>query len=99
MPPRGFEHTVVPDLVDASMILLAVLYHPATYIPVPPPFNAPKHDRNDEICTRYLEGWSIRRLSREYGVSKARVYQILKAVGVARSRWANYGAYHVQEVQ
>jgi Mor family transcriptional regulator len=86
VPPRGLDHTAVPHLVDATQILLAVLYSPDTYVPVPPPENIPKTERNAEICRLYVQGWSVPHLSEKCGVSKTRIYQILKVAGVTRGR-------------
>src|SRR5258706_10735649 len=40
--------------------------------------DSPKIDRNSETYSLYSQGWSVPKLSREYGISKPRVYQILK---------------------
>jgi Mor family transcriptional regulator len=43
------------------------------------PHNTPQPERNTEIRVRYAEGgWSIPELAREYGISNARIHQILK---------------------
>lgn len=77
MPPRGFEHTAAPYLENAVTSLLSVLYAPP-YQPLKP-HNTPQPERNAEICARHAErGWSIPKLAREYGISNARVHQILK---------------------
>ena len=86
MPPRGLDHTAVPQLAEAIEVLLAILYSPEYYIPAPASDNAPKTERNEELCMLYTQGWSAPGLAVKFGISKARVYQILKAGGVTRSR-------------
>jgi len=76
----------VLDLADAAKALLALLYSSDTYEPLPRSKNAPKPERNSEICTLYELGWSVLKLSAEFGISKARIYQILKAGRATRSR-------------
>jgi hypothetical protein len=50
--------------------------------PTPPPPQSPstpkKVDRNAEIRARYAAGMSVPDLAKEYGISKNRVYQILR---------------------
>ncbi len=38
-----------------------------------------QEERNAEIYARYTEGWSVPKLARVYGITKTRVYQILKS--------------------
>ena len=77
MPPRGLDHSPVPNLVDASQFLLSLLYAQPRE-PAPPPKNARKSKRNADIRRRYASGeWSIPMLAREYGISNARVHQII----------------------
>jgi len=79
MPPRGFDTTSLPGLEDAVGIVLVWLYHPDFYRPMT--FKTlPKTDRNFEIYNLYIQGWSVPKLSREYNISKPRVYQILKNI-------------------
>ncbi len=78
MPPRGFDTTSLPDVQEAVGLVLSWLYHPSVYRPLT--FKTlPKTDRNLEIYTLYIQGWRVPKLSREYCISKPRVYQILKA--------------------
>lgn len=59
------------------MAILEALYSPP-YQPIKP-HNTPQPARNAEIRARYAEeGFSIPELAREYGLSNARVHQILK---------------------
>ena len=77
MPPRSLDDTSVPSLVDATQVLLAILYAQHRE-PAPPAKNAPKLKRNTEIRKLYATGdWSIPKLARKYGISNARVHQIL----------------------
>ena len=75
MPPRGFDSTPLPSLESAVNLLLSLLYRP-DHRPVSLE-TPPKTDRNKEVYDLYRQGWSVPRLSREFGVSKPRVYQIL----------------------
>ena len=84
MPPRGLDHTAVPQLAEAIEVLLAILYSPEYYIPAPASDNGPKTERNEELCMLYTQGWSVPTLVAKFGISKARVYQILKRVGEMR---------------
>ncbi len=78
MPPRGLDTTPLPDLEGAVSLLLSWLYDPDLYHPVT--FKTPpKTTRNSEVSTLYMLGWGVPKLSREFGISKPRVYQILKA--------------------
>jgi len=78
MPPRGFDTTSLPDVIEAAELILSWLYHPNVHLPLT--FKTlPKTDRNSEVFNLYRHGWSVPKLSREYGISKPRVYQILKA--------------------
>ena len=76
MPPRGFDVTPLPSLESAVNLLLSLLYEPDHH---PVSFKTPpKTDRNQEVFDLYRGGWSVPRLSREFGISKPRIYQILK---------------------
>jgi hypothetical protein len=77
MPPRGLDTTPLPPLETAVRVLLSHLYGPDSH----PPMSLktpPKTDRNLDVFNLYQQGWSVPKLSREFGISKPRVYQILK---------------------
>ena len=79
MPPRGIDHSPLPALENAVSVLLSLLYDADIHRPIT--FKTPpKPDRNSEIFNLYAQGWSVPKLSREYGISKPRVYQILKNI-------------------
>jgi hypothetical protein len=78
MSTRGFDTTSLPDVIEAAELILSWQYHlnfqwPLTFKTLP------KIDRNSEVFNLYMHGWSVPKLSREYSISKPRVYQILKA--------------------
>jgi len=75
MPPRGLNNTFVPHPNEAVDILLALLYQ-TPRIPVAAT-NEPKSERNLTIRKLYGEGLSIPKLARQFGLSNARVHQIL----------------------
>ncbi len=78
MSPRGLDTTSLPDVSEAAGLVLSWLYQPSVHQPVT--FKTlPKTDRNSEVYNLYAHGWSVPKLSREFGISKPRVYQILKA--------------------
>ena len=76
MPSRGLNITSLPDHSQAAKYLLSTLYQIPPLQPVISKTN-PKIDRNVEIRRLYAAGWSVPKLSREFGISKPRVYQIL----------------------
>jgi hypothetical protein len=79
MPPRGLDTTALPEVYEAVELVLSWLYHPGVHRPLM--FKrGPNTDRNSEVYNLYAQGWSVPKLSREFGISKPRVYQILKNV-------------------
>ncbi len=77
VPPRSLHDTSLPDLEEAVAAVLTGLYNTGVHRPVT--FKTlPKIDRNSEIVTLYQNGLSIPKLARRYGISNARVHQILR---------------------
>src|SRR5574337_1112899 len=78
MPPRGFQAPSVPDLENAAQTLLAVLYA----VPPEPLITktTPKTDRNAELRALYAQGWTPKKLSQKYGISRTRVHEIVRSI-------------------
>lgn len=80
LPHTGIYITAVPNLIESVLYMLVLLYR-AEPLPPSQPISGktpPKTNRNEEIQRLYREGWSVPKLSEHFGVSKPRVYQILK---------------------
>lgn len=79
MPLRGIQIPTLLALEDAVLKILNILY---SGLPIPQtPLSAitpPKIDRNNEIWAAYVDGESVPSLAKRYGISKPRIYQILK---------------------
>ena len=75
MPPRSIETPYLLRLNEAAETLLSSLYstprEPVTAK------NDPKPERNSQIQTLYAQGLSIPELAQQFGLSHARVHQIL----------------------
>ena len=69
--PRGIAHSPLAALENAVTVLLSLLYEADIYRPIT--FKTPpKPDKYSEIYNLYAQGWSVSKLSREYGISKPR---------------------------
>ena len=75
VPPRSIQSIFVPDVESGVAALLERLYLNPLRLPIPQ--NSPKTDRNTEIRALYANGLSIPKLARQFGISNARVHQIL----------------------
>jgi hypothetical protein len=75
--PQGLPTPVCTPVDEAATSLVGLLYNSPYQVSKPHNISDPK--RNSEIRARYAQGgWSIPKLAREYGISNARVHQILK---------------------
>ncbi len=77
MPPRGLAPLSLPALSQAATYLANLLYTDNPPQRLVSKTN-PKSQRNQSIRLKYEAGQSVPSLAREYGISKARVYEILK---------------------
>ncbi len=78
MPPRGLYGPSFPKAEKAMFKIVWYLYW-GTTPPHQPLFDGtlPKLDRNKEIITRYTAGETIPELAEVFGISRARIHQIL----------------------
>ncbi len=77
-PQAAFSPYHYPSLHNAVQLLLAYLYR-GLRKSKPQTNNTPKLERNAEVRALHVEGWSVPELSVKFGISRSRVYEILKA--------------------
>ncbi len=81
MPPRGFGHGAVFLAETAMQCFIVALYYDTTMPDYPWPSNIPLTERNQAILEAYERGETLERIAAAYGISIARVHQILKHKG------------------
>ena len=78
MPLQGFQPIPRPSPSQLAETILRRLYN---WLPAPDRPISDNHeikvDRNEEIRRRYAAGEDVRKLAEEYGISIARLHQIL----------------------
>ena len=74
--------TIVHSLEKATLNVLEWLYA-SQKLPQQPvtKFRLPKTERNNQIIERYAQGDTLEELSRDFGISTARVHQIIQRWG------------------
>lgn len=75
MPSRGFKITPIPQIPEAVETILTLLYRDI-YRKLRP-LNDPKTNRNAQIRALHNAGWSGPQIAAHFGISSARVYQVL----------------------
>lgn len=75
MPPWGMADPFLPGINQAVEVLLALLYKELAVTIAAT--NEPKPERNRQIQSLYAEGLSIPTIARRFGLSNARVHQVL----------------------
>jgi hypothetical protein len=73
MPPTGSESRGRFNLLTAVVYVLLTAFREQPYLR----YSVTRSERNEEIRTRYLNGYSIPNLAEIYGLSNARIHQIL----------------------
>jgi Mor family transcriptional regulator len=75
----GFGHTSVYRLIRAIKRLLEVYFYgggPAPSVPITEQ-RIPKTWRNDQLIARYRDGETLEELATSFGISIARVHQVI----------------------
>lgn len=77
-PHRSLNDSPLPWLELGAQIILLELY--LQHSPLPPPVDGwyRKTERNEQIRQLYEQGEQTSDLAQHFGISQARVYQILK---------------------
>lgn len=75
----GFQNTSLPEVSEAVHHLIWLLYQNLNLPQQPLSGKTPsKGERNEEICRLYQQGITVPELAKQFGISKPRIYEILK---------------------
>jgi hypothetical protein len=78
MPLQGLRPGAVSSAETAMERLLFALYVERTMPEYPWPSNSPLYERNRAIIDAYRHGETLERIASAFGISIARVHQIIK---------------------
>lgn len=76
--PTGFQHISLPSLKGSVSRLLRILYSDSSLNTTPVSYlKEEKTDRNQSMLDRHKHGDTLAEIAHDYGISVARVHQII----------------------